>query len=114
MTDKAGLTDLARNYPPGSRGLGSLILREYAQIMSARQRGWSWKDIAPAMDLPEGKAKALAEAFRRVHARVEAGQLVAPTAKAAPTPKPPPVAPRTTSANEPFDINSIPRIGERK
>ena len=74
---KETLADLARNYPPGSRGLGVLVLREYAQITSARQRGWAWADIARVMDVEAGKAKALAEAFRRVARRIAAGQLTA-------------------------------------
>ncbi len=38
--NKETLANLAKNYPPGSRGLGVLVLREYVQIESARQRGW--------------------------------------------------------------------------
>ena len=76
--NKENLASLAKNYPPGSRGLGVLVLREYAQIESARQRGWAWKDIAGGMSLPETRAKALAEAFRRVARRIAAGQLTAP------------------------------------
>ena len=74
---KKSLAILAKAYPPGSRGLGVLVLREYTQIASARQRGWAWKDIAGGMNLPETKAKALSEAFRRVAGRVAAGQLIA-------------------------------------
>ena len=107
--NKEPLANLAKNYPPGSRGLGVLILREYAQIESARQRGWCWKDIAEGMNLPGAKAKALAEAFRRVARRIAAGRLVAPKgATSTPATRP---APRPAQA---FDINSIPRIGERK
>ena len=76
--NKEPLASLAKNYPPGSRGLGTRVLREYAQITSARQRGWAWKDIAGGMDLPETTAKALSEAYRRVRVRIESGQLVAP------------------------------------
>ena len=75
---KENLASLAKNYPPGSRGLGVLVLREYVQIESARQLGWAWKDIAGGMSLPETRAKALAEAFRRVALRIAAGHLTAP------------------------------------
>ena len=75
---KENLASLARSYPPGARGLGVLVLREYVQIESARQRGWAWADIARAMDVETGKAKALAEAFRRVARRIAAGHLTAP------------------------------------
>ncbi len=57
MTDKAGLADLAMNYPPGSRGLGTRVLREYAQITSARRHGWSWADIVSAMDPARARGK---------------------------------------------------------
>ncbi len=101
------LASLARNYPPGSRGLGTLVLREYTQIVAARQRGWAWKDIAGGMDLPETKAKALAEAFRRVHARVESGQLTAPKGtQATPAARTVPAVtsrPATASPNELFE-----------
>ncbi|MHB8388301.1 MAG: hypothetical protein ACYDBH_01815 [Acidobacteriaceae bacterium] len=88
MTNKAGLADLAQNYPPGSRGLGILVLREYAQITSARRHGWSWADIAQAMDLDAKKAKPLAEAYRRVTQRIASGQLTAPPARGVPAPRP--------------------------
>ena len=29
---KKSLTSLAKGYPPGSRGLGVLVLREYVQV----------------------------------------------------------------------------------
>ncbi len=88
MTDKTRLADLASNYPPGSRGLGILVLREYAQITSARRHGWSWADIAQAMDLDAQKAKPLAEAYRRVTQRIASGQLTAPPARGVPAPRP--------------------------
>lgn len=88
MTDKAKLADLASHYPPGSRGLGTLILREYAQITAARRHGWSWADIAQAMDLDAQKAKPLAEAYRRVAQRIASGQLTAPPARGVPAPRP--------------------------
>lgn len=88
MTDKAKLADLAINYPPGSRGLGIWVLREYAQITSARRHGWSWADIAQAMDLDAQKAKPLAEAYRRVAQRIASGQLTAPPARGVPAPRP--------------------------
>ncbi|MHB8388533.1 MAG: hypothetical protein ACYDBH_03000 [Acidobacteriaceae bacterium] len=111
MANKEPLAALARSYPPGSRGLGTLVLREYGQILAARQRGWTWKDVASGMDLPETKAHALADAYRRVSKRIEDGHLVASPAKAAPQ-RP---AQASKPADGPFDINSIPRIsGERK
>lgn len=88
MTDKAKLADLAINYPPGSRGLGTRVLREYAQITSARRHGWSWADIAQAMDLDARKAKPLAEAYRRVTQRIASGQRTAPPARGVPAPRP--------------------------
>ena len=88
MTDKTGLADLASHYPPGSRGLGILVLREYAQITSARRHGWSWADIAQAMDLDAQKAKPLAEAYRRVTQRIASGHLTAPPARGVPAPRP--------------------------
>ena len=55
--NKENIANLARNYPPGSRGLGVLVLREYAQIESARQRGWAWKDITGGHESPRNKGQ---------------------------------------------------------
>ena len=75
---KKSLASLAKGYPPGSRGIRGPVLREYARIEAARQRGWSWKDIAEGMNLPAARADEVASAFRRVARRVTAGHLIAP------------------------------------
>ncbi len=56
MTDKAGLADLAMNYPPGSRGLGTRVLRECAHHVrpAARVVG---ADIVSAMDPARARGK---------------------------------------------------------
>ncbi len=69
------LETLAGTFPPGARGLRAIVLREFTLIKAARGKGWSWKDIAPALGLPAEKEHGLAETFRRVRLAVEAGRL---------------------------------------
>lgn len=78
-----GLEKLQREYPPGARGIGARVLREYRAITDARTHGWTWAEIAQEMGLETKSApRALANAYARVTRKVEAGQLVPPAAQA--------------------------------
>lgn len=72
---------LQREYPPGTRGIGALVLSEYTAIRDARSHMWTWGEIAIELGKPEGAARAVANAFARVNRRIEAGELVPPGAK---------------------------------
>ena len=88
------LEKLQREYPPGSRGVGALVLREYGAIKEARRHGWTWAEIATEMGQSSaGAHRALANAFARITRRIEAGQLVPPKA----TSTPPKMAPRQST-----------------
>ena len=76
-----GLEKLQKEYPPGTRGVGALVLREYGAIKEARLHGWTWAEIAAEMG--QSAPRALANAFARITRRIEAGQLVPPKATAA-------------------------------
>ena len=110
-----GLEKLQREYPPGARGIGARVLREYRAITDARTHGWTWAEIAQEMGLETKAApRALANAYARVTRKVEVGHLVPPKAAHQPAARPGVTAPpKPASPNQPFDINSIPRIGER-
>lgn len=73
-----GLDRLLTEYPPATRGVGALVLREFTAIKEARLRGWGWAEIADALGKPRTEARGVANAFARVHRRIEAGELVAP------------------------------------
>ena len=72
------IDELIRDYPPVTRGLGALVLREYPRIVAARAHGWRWAEIAASLDLADGRA--LAAAYRRVRKKVEDGRLTPPSA----------------------------------
>ena len=88
------LENLQKEYPPGTRGVSALVLREYGAIKEARLHGWTWAEIAAEMGQSStGAPRALANAFARVTRRIEAGQLVPPKATSAP----PRMAPRQST-----------------
>ena len=113
------LEKLQREYPPGSRGVGALVLREYRAIQEARSHGWTWAEIALEMgQSSHGAHRALANAFARITRRIDAGHLVppkAPVAARAPQGSAPPAPPTqaTQVANAKL-FNSLPSIGGRK
>ena len=89
-----GLEKLQKEYPPGSRGVGALVLREHGAIKEARRHGWTWAEIATEMGQSSaGAPRALANAFARVTRRIDAGQLVPPKA----TSTSPKMAPRQST-----------------
>ena len=75
------LERLQKEYPPGERGLGARVLREYRAIKEARAHGWRWSEIATEMGLnTKDAARDLGNAFARVARKIAAGQLVPPGA----------------------------------
>ncbi len=66
------LQELIRQGPNPDRGLTALVLANHAEIKQARQLLWPWARIAPALDLPVSRARALSAAFRSVEKRLKA------------------------------------------
>lgn len=66
-----------------TRGLQNLVLARFREISTLRARLRRWEEIADALDLPVGRAKALRAAYARVGRKVRAGVLEPPTASPA-------------------------------
>ena len=66
-----------------TRGLQNLVLAHFREIAALRARLRRWEEIAAALDLPVGRAKALRAAYARVGKKVRAGVLEPPTASPA-------------------------------
>ena len=75
------LDRLQKDYPPGTRGVGALVLREFVAIGESRSHGWTWAEISVELGKPETAARAVANAFMRVKRRIDAGELVPPGTK---------------------------------
>ena len=122
MTDK--LQELIAAGPDPSRGLQNLVLFRFEAITIARSHLRRWEEIAPALDMPISRAKALRAAYARVAKKVKAGVLEAPpaigkpvtaraaaTSKAATTPTAPPTPPlpgqRQVTAAEMSELDRI-------
>ena len=80
------LDRLQKDYPPGTRGIGALVLREYNAIRESRLHGWRWTEIALELGKQETAARAVANAYARVKKRIDAGELVPPGIKRQTTP----------------------------
>lgn len=74
MDEPKDLTTLTQTYPPASRGIRALVLREYEKIQTARRRSWTWPEIAEALG-KAGQARSVSTAFSRVKKHVLAGDL---------------------------------------
>lgn len=75
---REGVKGLIDRGPNPSRGLTSLVLREYPDILEARSLGWGWAEIAEALGRP-GAGKRVAKAFHATQARVQRGVLKPPS-----------------------------------
>ena len=69
-----------------TRGLQNLVLARFREISTLRARLRRWEEIADALDLPVGRAKALRAAYARVGRKVRAGVLEPPAVTPAPMP----------------------------
>ena len=65
-----------------TRGLQNLVLARFREIGTLRARLRRWEEIADALDLPVGRAKALRAAYARVGRKVRAGVLEPPATPA--------------------------------
>ena len=72
---------LLTDYPPSTRGLAAIALREHATIAVARGKGWQWRDIAIALGVHTDKARQLSDSYRNICRQVEAGKLTPPHIK---------------------------------
>jgi hypothetical protein len=79
-----------------TRGLQNLVLARFREIGTLRARLRRWEEIAAALDLPVGRAKALRAAYARVGRKVRAGVLEPPAVT--PTPMPARPSPATKAA----------------
>ena len=68
------LTTLIEKGPNPERGLQALVLKNYQDILTARQLLWGWRDIARELGI-EGQTNSLRRSFVRVHSKVEKGTL---------------------------------------
>lgn len=68
------LTTLIEKGPNPERGLQALVLKNYQDILTARQLLWGWQDIARELGI-EGQTNSLRRSFVRVHSKVEKGIL---------------------------------------
>ena len=84
---REGVKGLVERGPNPSRGLTSLVLREYPDILEARSLGWGWAEIAEALGRP-GAGKRVAKAFHATQARVERGVLKPPSRRRGGMPEP--------------------------
>ena len=84
---REGVKGLIERGPNPSRGLTSLVLREYPDILDARSLGWGWAEIAEALGRP-GAGKRVAKAFHATQARVERGVLKPPSRRRGGMPEP--------------------------
>ena len=75
---REGVKGLVERGPNPARGLTSLVLREYHDILEARALGWGWGQIAEALGRP-GAGKRVAKAFYATQARVQRGVLKSPS-----------------------------------
>ena len=68
------LTTLIETGPNPDKGMQALVLRNYQDILTARQLLWGWQDIARELGI-EGKGNSLRRSFVRVYAKVAKGTL---------------------------------------
>lgn len=95
-----------------TRGLQNLVLAKFREIRTLRARLRRWEEIASALDLPVGRAKALRAAYARVGRKVRAGVLEPPAAT--PTPVSARPAPATKAAAISADAAKSESASERK
>ncbi|MBU2856948.1 hypothetical protein HF289_08695 [Acidithiobacillus ferrooxidans] len=68
------LATLIERGPNPEKGMQALVLKNYQDILAARQLLWGWVDIARELDI-EKQANSLRRSFMRVHGKVEKGIL---------------------------------------
>ncbi len=68
------LNILIEKGPNPEKGMQALVLRNYQDILTARQLLWGWTDIARELGI-EGKSNSLRRSFVRVYAKVAKGTL---------------------------------------
>ena len=97
------LSTLIEKGPNPEKGMQALVLRNYQDILTARQLLWGWTDIARELGI-EGKGNSLRRSFVRVYAKVAKGTLKPGMANPRPknvTPSSPAVQ-RTASPSSPL------------
>ena len=121
--ETSGLKNLIVLGAKPRKGIPGVILANFSEIVEARELGWTWLDIAKALERP-GDVKAMSTAFGRIKKRIDSGKLksskgIPSPAKANGTSPPKKILSRAGEKREKqqetgekgdFDFQSLPQI----